>query len=158
MRSTRLYVACAGLLIPALACSLEPAGERPGLWIGGELAREPVPDWSFTDEIEEILIETRSTYGLPHSVTIWCVSIDGDLYVGASFPDFPDERRWVSNVKRDPAVRLKIDGRVYERRLELVEDPAMTDFVNRAFGEKYHYDVDEDPDPVAYWRVLDPRA
>jgi hypothetical protein len=144
---------------PALAllaaCTLEPSGERPGFGISGEVAHERVPDWSFTDPVEEILIETRSGFGLPHSVTIWCVAIDGELYVGASAPDFPKERRWVRNVRRDPDVRLKIAGRIYERRLELVADPGRTDFVNRAFGRKYRYDVDEDPDPVVYWRVVE---
>ena len=139
------------LAVLAAACSLEPSGERPGLWISGEVAREPVSDWSFTDGVEEILIETRTGYGLPHSVTIWCVAIDGELYVGASAPDFPKERRWVRNVRHDPDVRLEIAGRIYERRLEI----ALTDSVNRAFGRKYHYDVDQDPDPVVYWRVVD---
>ncbi len=139
----------------AAACSLEPSGERPGLWISGEAARAPASDWSFTDGVEEILIETRTGYGLPHSVTIWCVAIDGELYVGASAPDFPKERRWVRNVRRAPDVRLEIAGRIYERRLELISDPARTDAVNRVFGRKYRYDVDEDPDPVVYWRVVD---
>jgi len=120
-----------------------------------QVARELVSDWSFTDGVEEILIETRTGYGLPHSVTIWCVAIDGQLYVGASAPDFPKERRWVRNVRRDPDVRLAIAGQIYERRLELISDPALTDTVDRAFGRKYQYDVDEDPDPVVYWRVVD---
>lgn len=154
MRRTRLALVLAvGVL--GVGCTVEPSGERPGFGIRGELVREPVHDWSFTDEIEEILIETRTWYGIPHSVTIWCVSIDGALYVGASFPDFPDERQWVSNVKRDPNVRLAIAGRIYERRLDPIDEPEMTDFVDRAFGRKYHYDVDEDPDPVAYWRVVE---
>lgn len=139
----------------AAACSLEPSGERPGLWISGEVASEPVSDWSFTDPVDEILIETRTGYGLPHSVTIWCVAIDGELYVGASAPDFPKERRWVRNVRRDPNVRLEIADRIYERRLELISDPATTEIVDRAFGRKYHYDVDLDPDPVVYWRVVE---
>ena len=143
----------AGIL--AFGCGVEPRGERPGFGIRGEVTRESVEDWSFTDDIAEILIETRTWYGIPHSVTIWCVSIEGALYVGASFPEFPDERQWVSNVKRDPNVRLAIGGRIYERRLEPVEGEEMTDFVDRAFGTKYHYDVDEDPEPVAYWRVVD---
>ena len=143
------------LALLAAACSLEPSGERPGLWLSGELVREPVPDWSFTDAIPEIAIETRTRYGVPHSVTIWCVAIDGELYVGASFPEFPKERRWVSNVRRDPRVRLKIAGRLYERRLERVLEPEASDRVNRTFGRKYDYDVDEDPDPVAYWRVVE---
>jgi hypothetical protein len=139
----------------AAACSLEPEGDRPGFAISGEVASAPVSDWSFTDAIEEILIETQTGYGIPHSVTIWCVAIDGGLYVGASAPDFPEERRWVRNVRRDPDVRLKIAGRIYERRLELITDPARTDAVNRTFGRKYDYDVDADPDPVVYWRVAE---
>jgi hypothetical protein len=151
----RVFQAAWPLLAVLAACALEPSGERPGFGISGETAREPVSDWSFTDGVEEILIETRTGYGLPHSVTIWCVSIDGKLYVGASAPDFPKERRWVRNVRRDPDVRLQIAGRIYERRLELIADPARADAVNRAFGRKYRYDVDTDPDPVVYWRVVD---
>jgi hypothetical protein len=153
MRSFRAAWPAAALL--AATCSLEPSGERPGFGLSGEVVREPVPDWSFTDGIEEIRIETRTGYGLPHSVTIWCVSIDGELYVGASAPEFPKERRWVRNVRRDPNVRLEIAGRIYERQLEVITDPARADFVDRAFGRKYRYDVDEDPDPVVYWRVVD---
>lgn len=155
MRSSAFRAAWPLLGLLAAACSLEPSGERPGLWLSGEVAREPVTDWSFTDGVEEILIETRTGYGLPHSVTIWCVAIGGELYVGASAPDFPKERRWVRNVRRDPDVRLEIAGRIYERRLEPIADPALTESVNRAFGRKYRYEVDEDPDPVAYWRVVD---
>lgn len=155
MRKGVSWAAWAVLLALGGACSLEPSGERPGLWLAGEIAPEPVSDWSFTDAIREIQIETRTAYGIPHSVTIWCVSLDGALYVGASAPEFPKERRWVRNVRRDPEVRLRIAGRIYERRLELVEDPGQTDLVNRAFGRKYHYDVDEDPDPVTYWYVAD---
>lgn len=155
MRRAAFYTWLAIAGIAGSACSLPPSGERPGLWLSGEVDRQPVGDWSFTDGIEEIQIETRTRYGLPHSVTIWCVAIEGALYVGASSPDFPKERFWVRNVRRDPDVRLRIDGRIYERRLELVEDPARTDFVDRAFGRKYHYDVEEDPEPVVYFRVVE---
>ena len=155
MRRCACLTAWPLVAVLAAACSLEPSGERPGLWISGEVAREPVADWSWTSGVDEILIETRTGYGLPHSVTIWCVSIGGELYVGASAPEFPKERRWVRNVRRDPDVRLKIADRIYERRLELISDPERTDAVNRAFGRKYHYDVDEDADPVVYWRVVE---
>jgi hypothetical protein len=138
------------------ACWLEPKGERPGFGISGELTTEPVADWSFTDEIEEIVIETRTWYRLPHSVTIWCVSIDGELYVAADYPDYPEESHWVTAVVRDPNVRLGIADRIYERRLESVTDSETTDSIDRAFAEKYDYDMDEDPDTVtAYWRVVD---
>ena len=85
--------------------------------------------------------------------------ISGELTTAAvtdwSFTDHIEERHWVSAVKRDPNVRLRIAGKVYERRLELIADPERTDFVDRTFGRKYHYDVDEDPEIVAYWHVVD---
>ena len=57
--------------LAALAVGCQPRDERPGLWLSGELAAEPVQDWSFSDSIEEISLETRTWYGIPHSVTIW---------------------------------------------------------------------------------------
>ena len=156
MHTGFLFAACLIMAVACSACWLEPKGERPGFGLSGELTTEPVTDWSFTDEIEEIAIETRSWYRLPHSVTIWCVSIDGELYVGADYPDYPEESHWVSAVKRDPNVRLGIAGKLYERRLELITDPEKVDSLERAYATKYHYDVDEDPEMVtAYWRAAD---
>ena len=155
MRKEISYVSGLACAVVLVGCSLDPNGERPGFGLSGEVAPAPVSDWSFTDDIPEIFIETRTGYWLPHSVTIWCVSIDGALYVGAAAPDFPKERHWAVNVRRDPDVRLKIGGALYERRLELIEDPEQTDLVNRAFGAKYDYDADADPDPVVYWRVVE---
>jgi len=155
MHTGFLSATCLVLAVACSACWLEPRGERPGFGISGELTTEVVTDWSFTDDIEEIAIETRTWYRLPHSVTIWCVSIDGDLYVAADYPNYPDESHWVSAVRRDPNVRLRIAGKIYERRLDLITDPERTDFVDRAFGRKYHYDVDEDPEIEAYWHVVD---
>lgn len=149
------WAAAFALVAITSACSLEPSDERPGLWISGEVSHEPVTDWSFTDDIREILIETRTWYFLPHSVTIWCVSIDGDLYVGASSPDYPKERLWIRNARRDPNVRLKIADKIYERRLELVEGQEQTDFVDRFYGVKYDYDVTVDYEPLVYWRVVE---
>ena len=150
------FAVCLALAVAGSACWLEPKEDRPGFGISGELTTEAVADWSFTDDIEEIAIETRPWYRLPHSVTIWCVSIDGELYVAADYPDYPEESHWVSTVKRDPNVRLRIAGKIYERRLEFITDPEKMDSIDRAFGRKYHYDVDEDPEMVtAYWRVVD---
>ena len=154
MRSTARVLGLA-LVVLVSACSIEPSDERPGLWISGKVSHEPISDWTFTDDIREILIETRTWYFLPHSVTIWCVSIDGELYVGASSPDHPKERYWIRNAGRDPNVRLKIGDKVYERRLELIEDQEKTDFVDSFYGKKYDYDVTVDYEPLVYWRVVD---
>jgi hypothetical protein len=137
----------------AMGC-LDPVDRRPGLRLSGDVASDPVGDWSFTDAIPEIYIETRTPYLIPHSVTIVCASLDGLLYVGARNPA---QKRWVANVARDPNVRLKIAGRIYERRLERLEDPVQLEAVYRAYAKKYGRTVvppDERPERW-YFRVAD---
>jgi hypothetical protein len=104
----------------------------PGLWIKGEPVTTPVSDWSFTDKIPEIKIQTQSPYLLPHSVTIWCAVYNGNLYV-TSYRG----RQWVENIIRDPHVRLKIADQVFDRSLSVVDDPAEKAAVLQAKGKKY---------------------
>ena len=48
-----------------------PQDQSPGLWLTGELVTERVADWSFTDQHEEIFIQTRTPWLIPHSVTAY---------------------------------------------------------------------------------------
>src|ERR1700761_6816692 len=93
--------------------------KMPGLWLKGEPVTTPVTDWSFTDQIPQIKIQTETPFLLPHSVTIWCAVYNGNLYV-TSYRG----RQWVENIVRDPQVRLKIGDKVFDRTLSIVDDPA----------------------------------
>jgi hypothetical protein len=104
----------------------------PGLWLKGEPVTTPVSDWSFTDKIPQIKIQTQTPYLLPHSVTIWCAVYNGNLYV-TSYRG----RQWVEDIIRDPQVRLKIEDRVFDRTLTVVDDPAEKAAVLQAKGKKY---------------------
>jgi hypothetical protein len=104
----------------------------PGLWLKGEPVTTPVSDWSFTDQIPQIKIQTQSPFILPHSVIIWCAVYNGNLYV-TSYRG----RQWVENIVRDPRVRLKIGDKVFDRTLSLVDDPAEKAAVLEAKGKKY---------------------
>ena len=104
----------------------------PGLWIKGEPVTAPVADWSYTNQIPEIKIQTQTPYLLPHSVTIWCAVYNGNLYV-TSYRG----REWVENIIRDPRVRLKIADKVFDRTLSVVDDPAEKAAVLEAKGKKY---------------------
>src|SRR6266849_1529674 len=48
---------------------------RPGLWLTGEVVHTPVTNWDWVNKIRDpirkntIMIETRTWYGIPHSVT-----------------------------------------------------------------------------------------
>ncbi len=139
-----------------IACSIMPNDERPGLRLPGEVGPSPVDDWSFTEDSGEIFIETATWYGIPHSVTAWCLTVGDDLYVSA---DHADEKRWVANVARNPNVRLWIKGKVYEQMLEPVTDPEIIAAIDNGWARKYDYDeedweVDEEM-VVGYWRVVE---
>ena len=128
------------LLVGARIVGLEPTTRRPGLWLKGEMVTTPVTDWSFTDQIQNIQIQTNSWYLLPHSVTIDCVSYKGKLYLFSSYAaglTYPHGRRWNEDVARDPHARLKIGDKLYDRTLTLVNDPAEQEAVREAIFKKY---------------------
>jgi hypothetical protein len=166
MGPTRRRIGLAVLLASlVLLASCEPQDRQPGLWLSGELVETPVTDWSFTDEIPEIFVETRTWYGIPHSVTTVCVAHNGTLYVPSVYfegGEFPDARFWNRNVVRDPRVRLKIGDRIFERKAALVEDIAEWNEVLDAFSRKLSFwkDLAEKPDserPKVIFFRMDPR-
>ena len=156
------------LLVFACVLSLfacQPKDRRPGLWLSGEVETAPVSDWSFADAQREIFVETRTWYGIPHSVTTVVVAHNGTLYVPSVYfegGEFPDARFWNRNVVRDPRVRLKIGDRIFERRAVLVEDPAEWNGVLAAFAQKMPFwkELAEKPEaerPKVVFLRMDPR-
>jgi len=100
-------------------------GNYPGLWLSGEVVTAPVADWSFTTQYKTDKVETRTWYGIPHSVTTSHIVHNGQLYLTSLFRagvPFPEGKSWVNNVMRDPHVRLKFGDKLYERVLSHVTD------------------------------------
>ena len=146
------FMACAMAIALTVACSIEPSDERPGLGLPGELHQQTVEDWSFTEDADEIFIETVTSYWIPHSVTAWCVTVGNELYVAA---DYADKKSWVANVARDPNVRLKIKDKVYEQKLVPVVDATTIASIDSGFARKYKYEDEADEDmTVGYWHVV----
>ena len=108
----------------------------PGLWLKGEVVREAVTNWDWANDVSDpirknsIMLETRTWYGIPHSVTISPTARGDKLYIGGSEQDFrlqkefPDSKAWWANIVRDPRVRMKIDGKIYEMTVSLIADRA----------------------------------
>jgi hypothetical protein len=143
----------AALVALALLACIEPSDRRPGTRLSGEVAALP-SDWSFTDAQPEIAVEVHGFLGLPHSVTIWCATLDGALFVGARAPE---TKRWPAWADADPNVRLKIDGKLYEVRLTPLEDPETIGRLQAAFAQKYAIPAPAPgapaPPPSRYWSV-----
>ena len=147
-------LACVLLITGSLACSIEPSDERPGFRLPGRVAQQPVQDWWFAANAKEIFIETATPYFIPHSVTIRCLTLDKQLYVGAWEAD---TKRWVANVARDPNVRIKISNKIYEQKLEPITDAATSARISEGFARKYDYDEEDDANEAAstaHWRVV----
>jgi len=101
-------------------------GNYPGLWLSGKTMSGPVADWSFAAQYKTDKLQTRTPYLIPHSVTTNLVVHNGQLYItsmfGAGVP-FPQGKSWVSNVMRDPHVRIKFGDNLYDCVLTPVSDP-----------------------------------
>lgn len=118
---------------------------RPGLWLTGEVVHEAVTNWDWVNQFSDAFsknateLETRTWYGIPHSVTVLLVPRGDKLYLQSSAQTFrltkkfPYSKAWWSNVERDPRVRLKIGGKIYDMTVALVQDRAE---VARLRGER----------------------
>lgn len=143
---------------------------RPGLWLKGEVVKEAVTDWEWVNEFGDAFsengseLETRTWYGIPHSVTVQLVPRGTELYLQSSAQTFrlgrgfPDSKAWWRNVERDPRVRLKIGGKIYEMTVVLVQDRAE---VARLRGGRHPIVREPDADGNEriteewhYWRVF----
>jgi hypothetical protein len=135
----------------------EPRDRSPGFWIQGTLVTTPVVDWAFTDQFETVAVETRTWYLIPHSVTTFCTTYDGQLYLTSTYSqggEYPYGRTWNRNVVRDPRVRLKIGDQVFESRLLLVTDETEKEAVLQRKMEKYPDWKNPGADKVHTLRVL----
>jgi len=142
----------------AIACG-GPLGPFAGGRLSGEVGPAAVADWGFSDEVENAQLEVNPAD--PHSVNTWCKGIGDRLYVPTSMilgPTDPAERGWVAYVQKDPSIRIRLDGTVYERAMVRVTDQAEYDAARLALEAKYDIAVeDRDPERTIWIYRLDPR-
>jgi len=141
LRIAGVIVICLVLLpVVASMTGFEPRQRTPGLWLKGNLVTTPVTDWSFTDQVSTVEVQTRTWYLFPHSVTTYCVSYNGQLYLDSFYPpgvEYPHGRSWNENVARDPHVRLKIGNNLHDVTLVHVTDPAEKAALRELKAKKY---------------------
>lgn len=158
---------------------VDPASEQfvksgrttwPGLWLRGEVVHEPVTNWDWVNQVNDpirkntIMLETRTWYGIPHSVTINLTPRGDKLYISGTEQDFrlektfPYSKAWWTNVARDPRVRMKIGGKIYEMTVVLITDRAE---VAQLMGGRNPIATETGPDGQQrvtrvshYWRVF----
>jgi hypothetical protein len=126
------YILVLALISPLLN-GCEPSDTRPGFGLSGEAEAFP-SDWKFADDFKQIALQVATPYGIPHSITIWCVQLDGSLYIAARAPD---SKRWPGWVEDNPAVMLKFGDRLFEGRLQKLNDAGEIKSVSDAYATKY---------------------
>jgi hypothetical protein len=135
-----------------LACG-GPLGPIAGGELSGTVVAEPLTDWSFAGNEETIAVETRPDD--PHSVTTWCVTIDGQLYVPSRDPD---EKEWVAFLRADNRARIRVGDEIYElQAIELSEETEIRKVAD-ALVAKYDLErpSDSEPPKLAFFR-FEPR-
>lgn len=144
---TRLVV----LLALALLCACQPSDQRPGQWLRGEAVDTVPASWEFTDEHGEIFVEVATPYLVPHSVTIWCAQVDGQLFIAARNPA---SKQWVEWMDADPDIRLKIGQRIYRVTAHHVDDTGRIERISAAYAVKYALGPrGPDAPPMRYWSI-----
>ena len=123
------------LLLVLRVTGLDPHERIPGLWLTGTVSAAPATDWSFTDKIVTVKVQTSTPYLLPHSVTTWCIAYNGQLYLATSGAAV---REWPRDVARDPHVRLKVGDQLFDATLMVVTDPAEREGVLQVRAKKYN--------------------
>ena len=120
-----------------------PLGPFPGPKLSGSVVEEPVEDWSSIGAVKVIQIETDPED--PYSVSTWATRIGDGIYVFAS----DDESPWVRNISQDPRVRIRIEGRIYERRAVGVANFETKRTFLTTMRSKYENDLGFDPE---FWQ------
>lgn len=158
LRIVGIVVVCLVLLLIVLSITgFEPRERTPGLWLKGNLVTTPVTDWSFTDQVSQVEVQTRSRFLIPYSVTTYCVSMNGQLYLDSFYPpgvEYPHGRSWNENVARDPHVRLKIGSNLYDVTLVHDTDPADKAAVLQLVAKKYPQLKIPPPERVQLYHVV----
>jgi hypothetical protein len=111
------------LLAASLLAALGVAGAGP--------ARAIEIDWAAFQDESVIEILTVDPDGDPRETKVWVVVVDAAAWVRTN------DSRWLANLRRDPALRLRVRDQDYAFFAEEVTDPAATGLVEEAFKAKY---------------------
>jgi hypothetical protein len=89
------------------------------------------PDWESLAAVKVIEVVTKDADGDLRETKVWFVLVDGVPYLRTQ------GSRWLENLRRDPNLVLRIEGREYGARAEEIPGDEIVETVDRASVEKY---------------------
>ena len=121
-----------GLAIGALALAgCEPIGPFAGGALSGPEAPAPAAWDAVPDTVQ---LEVRPAD--PYSVNIWAAGVGPALYVAGD----PEGKNWISYIREDANVRVRLDETVYSLAATEVDDAEERAAVVAAYVAKYEED------------------
>ncbi len=100
------------------------------LWIAAP-AEADTPDWESVANLPVIEIISSDADGDLRETKVWFVLLDDEPYLRTN------GSRWLANLRRDPACRLRIGSREYDARAEEIPGDAIVERVDQASLDKY---------------------
>jgi len=111
-----------------------PLGPIPGGPLAsGELVREPIYDWSFATDVQEIELQLDSER---RSRTVWLLVLENQAFVPCSL-GFPPGKSWYRQAALDGRATLRIEGRRRPVVLTKTDDPALAEALRLEVQRKY---------------------
>ncbi len=154
MDSRLIYIVSIILVFGVAACS-GPVGPFAGGALSGEPHSGPVSDWSFAADVETVQLETNPDS--PHSVNTWIGVINGQAYIPTSLilgAENPQEREWVQNISANDTARLRIEGTVYNVRLQRVQADTEKEQARQMLMIKYAEEATDHSNAAWIYRVI----
>lgn len=134
IRITAALALLAGAVVLGARYSDGPLGPLPGGTLAsGPFVTQPVGDWAFATDVEEIemQLDAQTT-----SRTTWVIVNEGKAYIPAAAA-FPPGKTWHRVALEDGRAVLRIDGKRYPVQLARVDDTAVQAAVRKVAEAKY---------------------
>lgn len=119
-----------------------------GPFTSGELVTGPEPDWSFVADVQEVEFQLVDP---ARSRTTWILEHDGKAYIPCGYMTTWWGRiwkRWPIEVERDNRAILRVDGKLYERRLVRIEQGSAVAPLMAQLRRKYLGGIDMPDDAL----------
>jgi hypothetical protein len=88
-------------------------------------------DPAITRDVGVVELITHDDDGKLRETKVWVVLIDGEAFLRTN------ASKWLANLRRDPAARLRVEDEEYPVVAEVLSDPAWIPKVDAASAEKY---------------------
>jgi hypothetical protein len=99
--------------------------------VGGTAAEADFPEWDRVSDVQTIEVLTFDVDGELRETPVWFVLLNGEAYLRTS------NSRWLDNLRRDPNLRLRIEGVLYEAEAEEIPGQGILAKVDLASMRKY---------------------